>query len=638
MRKLQASLIILILLGLCTLSYGHGNGLADTYTHLGKGCTTAYYIDDDCDGYGVGAVYTHGPDADDTDATVNTSATVISKYGGTEAAAIPYFITTVKGYAPLNYVVLDPVNGTSGGVRSPNFATAVANPFMPRPTFQAGDCIVLRGGTYTAALVGSGYFFNLTTGTAANPIIVVPYPGEMAILNPTSQSFDGNYFTVDGFGGGIRHRNLANSNSQYFHGVTRNNFTFKEFEFSDGHPSYPGHFISSSHVLIEKCILANSSSHIMYFTANPSTLVYQGHDITIRGCIFYHNIPAYGDFSNYGPISFNGGYDGVLVENNIFHGNYGSSCYFTQGAKNITIRNNVGFNIGKFFQLYYYQTWYTMLPLPFDNILIENNSFWHGNKRIDGGALQWPIIAYDMAGEWVGTTWQANHTYPAPATYTDFVKRLSGDVTCVYINWSAGISGASEPSWSVVTGGTVVDGTVTWHAWCAPSVSNVVIRNNILQEVGTSSADNIFLWHNVRGFSYEANIEYPTIEYNVLYRDGSPSTGAQTWADYNGFTAIYTYYNFAQFQALDPTKFHDNIYGNPLFIYTNVADYANPGPFNLEVPSGSPAINTGSWTGLPATDIRGNYRYEPDIGAYTFGGSAPYIPFQGIESRGASFR
>jgi hypothetical protein len=41
-------------------------GCADT--HLGKGCTTAFVIDDDCDGYGVGPGLL-GPDVDDGDAT-----------------------------------------------------------------------------------------------------------------------------------------------------------------------------------------------------------------------------------------------------------------------------------------------------------------------------------------------------------------------------------------------------------------------------------------------------------------------------------------------------------------------------------------------------------------------------------------
>jgi len=639
MKRLQLSLIILILLSLCTLSYGHGNGLTDTYTHLRKGCSTAFYIDDDCDGYGVGLrpdgnYGGYGPDADDTDPTVNTSATVISKYGGSEAVAIPYFITTIKGYSPLRYVVLDPVGGGTG-IASDNFATAVANPFLTKPTFLPGDCVVLRAGTYLSATYGN-YFFS-TSGTEANRITYVPYPGEMAEMDPISISFQGNYITIDGFGGGIRQRHIATSSSSFYNGVNGTNVTAKEFEMSDGSGAYRWAGTGQSHILIENSIIANSTNHPVYFTSNPHTATYITHDITIRGCLFYHIMPNF-DSGGYGGFQFNGGVENLLMENNIFHSGYSSNITLINGAKNVTIRNNVGFNIGKFLTLYYYQTTYWGFPLPSQDIVIENNSIWHGNKNISGTGSEWPIIAYDMSGNWVGETWRANHSYAAPGLYDPFIKRVSGDVTCVYVNHAAGVSGVDEPTWPTITAGTVVDGTVTWYAWCAPSITNVVIRNNILQEAGTSSADNIFLWHNIRGFSYEANIEYPTIEYNVIYRNGSPSTGAQTWADYNGSTGTYTHYNFAQFQALDPTKFHDNIYANPLYTYTNVADYANPGPFNLDFTAGSPAINAGSWTGLPAMDIRGAYRYEPDIGAYTYGGSAPYIPFQGIKSQGASFR
>jgi hypothetical protein len=45
----------------------------------GEGCTTAFVIDRDCDGYGVGSAL--GPDADDTDPSVNTAASALAKYG-----------------------------------------------------------------------------------------------------------------------------------------------------------------------------------------------------------------------------------------------------------------------------------------------------------------------------------------------------------------------------------------------------------------------------------------------------------------------------------------------------------------------------------------------------------------------------
>ena len=49
------------------------------YKVLGQGKTNAFYIDNDGDGYGVASP--KGPDADDKDATVNTTASAMAKYG-----------------------------------------------------------------------------------------------------------------------------------------------------------------------------------------------------------------------------------------------------------------------------------------------------------------------------------------------------------------------------------------------------------------------------------------------------------------------------------------------------------------------------------------------------------------------------
>ena len=58
-------------------------------------CNTAYSVDQDCDGYGVGHGYVLGPDADDRDPTVNTLASVVATYGD-----VATFLATNKGLAP----------------------------------------------------------------------------------------------------------------------------------------------------------------------------------------------------------------------------------------------------------------------------------------------------------------------------------------------------------------------------------------------------------------------------------------------------------------------------------------------------------------------------------------------------------
>jgi len=67
---------------------------------VGPGCTTAYHIDKDCDGYGVGTSANDpnpllGPDADDNDASVHTTAQFIAKWS-TLTAGLAHL-----GYTPL---------------------------------------------------------------------------------------------------------------------------------------------------------------------------------------------------------------------------------------------------------------------------------------------------------------------------------------------------------------------------------------------------------------------------------------------------------------------------------------------------------------------------------------------------------
>src|SRR5689334_24848951 len=84
---------------------------------IGMGCTTVYYIDKDCDGYGVGkkssgiyplgdntalgspGTYTMGdmPDADDEDPAVNTTASWEAKWGKGNQAIVN-FLQQRKGF------------------------------------------------------------------------------------------------------------------------------------------------------------------------------------------------------------------------------------------------------------------------------------------------------------------------------------------------------------------------------------------------------------------------------------------------------------------------------------------------------------------------------------------------------------
>jgi len=70
-----------VFLGLALLVMLATKVSAASYTPIGKGCTSAYAIDADCDGFGVGSGYVNGPDADDINPSVNTTASVEALYG-----------------------------------------------------------------------------------------------------------------------------------------------------------------------------------------------------------------------------------------------------------------------------------------------------------------------------------------------------------------------------------------------------------------------------------------------------------------------------------------------------------------------------------------------------------------------------
>jgi len=224
-RATKILVILSIIFLACTPCFGHGNGLADTYVHVGKGCTTAYYIDDDCDGYGIGEQYVRGPDADETDVGINTTASILTRYStnpdpiGTFIKVRMQALTGKPNGGILKFAVIDYVNGNdTTGARSTSLTTAITTPYKtwgnrsPNGTVPGngpGDCYVIRGGTSTNNFV---FAYNAhKSGTAANPIYIIPYPGEkvnytkpVALLaTHRSYAYRTMYLYFDGMGGGF---------------------------------------------------------------------------------------------------------------------------------------------------------------------------------------------------------------------------------------------------------------------------------------------------------------------------------------------------------------------------------------------------------------------------------------------------
>jgi len=155
-----------------------------------RGCTTPYYIDWDCDGYGPGVRSTgvYGwdvngagdmPDASDEDAGINTTASVISAYGSggnLSNAQLKTFLSTERGYTADDVFYVSTSGNDGTGVKN--------NPALPFATWNglrtglgAGDVVVYRAGTYLNPTIGTAGPI-MTGGSSGSPIIYMSYPGE----------------------------------------------------------------------------------------------------------------------------------------------------------------------------------------------------------------------------------------------------------------------------------------------------------------------------------------------------------------------------------------------------------------------------------------------------------------------------
>jgi hypothetical protein len=377
---------------------------------IARGCTTVWYIDWDCDGYGPGVrssgVYGwdvlgvgNMPDADDEDADINTTATVIAEFGSGGSlsnAQLKTFLATL-GYTAENvfYVSTTGNNGTGA-------ADTPASPYATYDGLSAnldpGDVVVYRAGTYLNPYIGSAAP-ELKSGAVGEPIIYMSYPGEVVHFNTTGSNsgidmsqFGGGdgatYVIVDGF-------TMSNDTNP---GVGTpwscagaQNAIVRNVETSDA--AYPSCIDGHDNLTVERVIFHHMEQHGFYMGSNTR----ESTNIIVQDSIAYANgyDHANENLSNqYGGFKFNGRCTGCTWQRNISHSNSAWGLGFDEGVNDTTIANNVFFNNGSaavVMQLYLGQDSCAIVggnddicPYEQNNNLFINNTIWVGTHRADG--------------------------------------------------------------------------------------------------------------------------------------------------------------------------------------------------------------------------------------------------------------
>ena len=537
-----------------------GGAWPSTYSViLGRGCTTAFHIDWYCTGRGVGGVDPNmiqspvepnplfGVDAGLTgstpDGTVHTTAQVLSKYTTPDA-----FYAAV-GYTGITHYWAITTTGNDGTCsRQTTVALAVANACA---TFSgiggapaAGDAVIMRAGTY-ATNWSPG-----TNGTAGNPIYVINYPGEHAIIDTGPLGGTNgiyvpflSYYTIDGL-------EMVNSSGSY-----------------DG--SGWGITIGyGSGMVIRNCWIHDFGDDIISGDATINVLVERnvgnnggtgdGHDFYLgsrftpsTGGIVQDNVIYNGDSA---PMQFNGRFPGLLFTRNIIHDGQGHGLAFYNGSTGATISNNIIFQVENDDMLWLiYDGGCSAMPptgvcpYGFANDIIVNNTF--VTTSASGGGPVGYVNACNTGGMCTPTTglgggppWSfGSNTYS-----NNVIVTLTG--ASAPLNFQAGTITAdvnSTYSNDIFNGfGTLVVGTLSTNYTCASlagvaTVSNCGTADPMLISASNGEATNNFDLHlstGSPGIGAGTATNAPAIDIQWNARNNPPSIGAYEY----GGTSVLT--------------------------------------------------------------------------------------------------
>ena len=344
----------------------------------GLGQSTITCLDKDGDHYGVGPGCS-GPDADDNDPTIHTGAEAIAKYGTLNA-----FLAHL-GYNPVRIWYIAPATATPPGSNTSGAVNDAAHPFLDWSgivtKLAPGDMVILRGGTYSFWAINAQ-----KVGTAASPLVIMSYPGELASFTTYPSGFDmlgAANIVLDGM---LFHSNGSNA------GIGAGNNTNATFRHIDSSGNEWGLVASDiANMTIEDSVFHDNAGpggtggqHGIYLANHSAT---PSNNVTVRRNLLYNN--------DYTGFQFNGKVTNLVVEQNVAYNNSLSGFSWLTGVNHSIFRDNVAFNNGQagltinnysdFCSAYDPGAVGTTCPYDQNYNLIENFTVYNSGKDRDGG-------------------------------------------------------------------------------------------------------------------------------------------------------------------------------------------------------------------------------------------------------------
>ena len=326
----------------------------------GAGNSNALQIDDDGDGYGVGSP--KGPDADDQDPEVNTTASVLARYGSIEK------FLEHKGLKPARIFYLatngDDSHAGSGHPDRPyrTFARVV-------PALGPGDLVLFAAGTYKSDH-SPAIDLNGTHGKKDKPVVIMAVPGSARgagrrrALRSAPRPARTWCWRASSSTSPTPAEATASAWSRY------GQITLRNMEVKNQFPGVKG--MQNLHdLLIERMVIHdNPGEHGIYLGCREDV----NSNITVRGCRIYRNAQQ--------GFQHNGRVKNLLLEDNLIHTNGQAGVQLMMGVCDSTIRHNLIFNNAKqgvsFFN--YVSSEWDILPYDMHNNVVEDNVIWVGRK------------------------------------------------------------------------------------------------------------------------------------------------------------------------------------------------------------------------------------------------------------------